>query len=104
MVSTLPHLRGKPRSQNQNSGLDASVQYGGALREDRRRYRRAFPESNRGNQYLLVAMDYFTKFPEVYAILNQEASTVADALVNNYFCRFGVTRELYSDQGRNFEF
>jgi hypothetical protein len=44
-------------------------------------------------------MDYFTKFPEVYAIRNQEASTVADALVNNYFCRFRVTRELYSDQG-----
>jgi hypothetical protein len=61
-----------------------------------------FPESDRGNQYLLVGMDYFTKWPEVYAIPNQEASTVADALVTN-FCRFGVPRELHSDQGYNFE-
>ena len=62
-----------------------------------------FPESDRGNRYLLVAMDYFTKWPEVYAIPNQEASTVADVLVNNFFCRFGVPMELHSDQGRNFE-
>jgi hypothetical protein len=48
-------------------------------------------------------MDYFTKWPEVYPIPDQEASTVADALMTNFFCRFGVPRELYSDQGRNFE-
>jgi transposase InsO family protein len=28
---------------------------------------------------------------------------VADALVTIVFCRFGVPRELHSDQGRNFE-
>ena len=39
----------------------------------------------------------------VYAIPNQEASTVADVLVNNFFCRFGVPMELHSEQGRNFE-
>jgi hypothetical protein len=61
-----------------------------------------FPESDKGNRHLLVAMDYFTKWPEVYAIPNQEASTVADALVT-VFCRFGVPRELHSDKGRNFE-
>jgi transposase InsO family protein len=48
-------------------------------------------------------MDYFTKWPEVYAIPNQKASTVAEALVTNFFCRFGIPRELHSDQGRNFE-
>jgi hypothetical protein len=47
-------------------------------------------------------MVYFTKWAEVHAIPNKEASTVADALVTN-FCRFGVPRELHSDQGRNFE-
>ena len=62
-----------------------------------------FPESDRGNRYLLVAMDYFTKWPEVYAIPNQDASTVPDVLVNNFFCRFGVPMEVHSDQGRNFE-
>jgi hypothetical protein len=62
-----------------------------------------FPESDRGNRFLLIAMDYFTKWPDVYAIPNQEASTVADFLVNNFFCRFGVPMELHRDQGRNFE-
>jgi len=62
-----------------------------------------FPDSDKGNRYLLIAMNYFTKWPEVYAIPNQEASTVADTLVTNFFCRFGVPMELHSDQGRNFE-
>jgi transposase InsO family protein len=48
-------------------------------------------------------VDYFTKWPEVYAIPNQEASTVADVLVSNFFSRFGVPMELHSDLGRNFE-
>jgi hypothetical protein len=48
-------------------------------------------------------MDYLTNWPVVYAIPNQEASTVADVLVKNFFCRFGVAMELHSDQGRNFE-
>jgi transposase InsO family protein len=48
-------------------------------------------------------VDYFTKWPEAYAIPNQEASTIAEALVMNFFCRFSIPRELHSDQGRNFE-
>ena len=48
-------------------------------------------------------MDYLAKWPEVYAIPNQAASTVADTLVTHFFCRFGVPIELHSDQGRNFE-
>jgi hypothetical protein len=62
-----------------------------------------FPRSDQGNRYLLIAMNYFTKWREVYAIPNQEASTVAEALVTNFFCRFGIPRELHSDQGSNFE-
>jgi transposase InsO family protein len=33
----------------------------------------------------------------------QEESTRAETLVTNFFCRFGIPRELHSDQGRNFE-
>ncbi|XP_056900058.1 uncharacterized protein LOC130531902 [Takifugu flavidus] len=53
--------------------------------------------------YVLVAMDYFTKWPEAYAVPDQSASTTAEHLVNEMFCRFGVPEELHSDQGRNFE-
>jgi hypothetical protein len=62
-----------------------------------------FPLSYQGDRYLLIAMDYFTKCPEAYAIPNQEASTIAEALVTNFFCRFGTPMELHSDQGRNIE-
>jgi hypothetical protein len=47
-------------------------------------------------------MDYFTKRPEVYPIPNQEASSVAEALVDNFVCRFGIPRQLLSDQCRIF--
>ena len=32
-----------------------------------------------GNRYVLVVTDYFTKWKESYAILNQEAETVAES-------------------------
>ncbi|UYV84759.1 K02A2.6-like [Cordylochernes scorpioides] len=48
-------------------------------------------------------MDYFNKWPEAYAIPNQEAKTVEKVLMDNLICRFGVPLELHSDQGRNFE-
>ncbi|KAI3373157.1 hypothetical protein L3Q82_006488 [Scortum barcoo] len=62
-----------------------------------------FPATERGNRYILVAMDYFTKWPEAYAVPDQSAATTAEHLVNEMFCRFGVPEELHSDQGRNFE-
>ena len=61
------------------------------------------PVTSSGNRYICVAMDYFTKWPEAYAIPDQEATTVAKALVEQFFSRLGIPKELHSDQGRNFE-
>jgi transposase InsO family protein len=61
------------------------------------------PLSEGGNRYILVAMDYFTKWPEAYPIPTQDAKTVAKILVAEFICRFGVPLELHSDQGTNFE-
>ncbi|KRZ13010.1 Retrovirus-related Pol polyprotein from transposon [Trichinella zimbabwensis] len=60
-------------------------------------------ETQSGNRYTLVVCDYFSKWPETFALPNAEARTVATALVNGIFCRYGAPETLHSDQGRNFE-
>jgi len=61
------------------------------------------PLTEDGNKYILIVADYFTKWVEAYPLPNQEAPTVAEVLVKEYVCRFGVPLLLHSDQGRNFE-
>ena len=62
-----------------------------------------FPESVAGNTYVLVVGDYFTRWMEAYPIPNQEATTVAKKLVNEFFLHYSPPEQLHSDQGRNFE-
>ncbi|XP_068990472.1 protein NYNRIN-like [Neodiprion pinetum] len=61
------------------------------------------PPTYSKNEYALVIADYFTKWPEVVPLANQETSTVAQAFVKEFICRHGVLLELHTDQGRNFE-
>ncbi|KRX52671.1 Transposon Tf2-9 polyprotein, partial [Trichinella sp. T6] len=60
-------------------------------------------ETKRGNRYLLVICDYFTKWPEAFPMSDAEATTIARHLVNGIFCRFRAPETIHSDQGRNFE-
>ena len=61
------------------------------------------PTAESGNKYDLLVGNYFTKWPEAYSLPNQEAITIAEVLVKEYICHFGVPLEIHSDQGRNFE-
>jgi len=61
------------------------------------------PATDRDNKYILVISDYFTKWTESYPMPNQEAETVANVVVREFISRFGVPRQLHTDQGRNFE-
>ena len=61
------------------------------------------PLTDRGNKYVLVVGDYFTKWVEAYAMPNMEAGTVAELFVSRFVCQFGVPDVLHTDQGRNFE-
>ncbi|UYV61724.1 hypothetical protein LAZ67_1006165, partial [Cordylochernes scorpioides] len=63
----------------------------------------SFPKSDLGNKYILVIMDYFTKWPVAVPIPDQEASTLSEALLKDWVCIFGVPKILHSHQGRNFE-
>lgn len=46
--------------------------------------------------YLLVVMDYFTKWPEFLSIPNQESEISSEGLVHNIFCRFGLSMDILS--------
>lgn len=61
------------------------------------------PITERENKYILVVGDMFTKWIENYPMPDQEAKTVAQVLVYKFFSRFGVPKQLHSDQGTNFE-
>ena len=59
-----------------------------------------FPITDHRNRYVLVAMDYFTKWPEVSALPDQSDITTAERLVSEMFCHFGASEELHSDQAK----
>jgi len=61
------------------------------------------PISKRGNKYVLMVIDQFTKWLECYPIPNQGAEIVAKTLVDNFISRFGCPLELHTDQGRNMD-
>lgn len=61
------------------------------------------PLTHRRNRYVLVCMDYFSKWVETYALPNIEAKTVARAFVEEFCCRFGLPEEIHSDQGSQFQ-
>ena len=58
-----------------------------------------------GNRYIIVAIDYITKFVEASCLKDATAVSTAKFIVNNLILRHGVPKgmSLLSDQGSNFE-
>ena len=50
------------------------------------------PETDKGNRYILVVSDYYTKWPEAFALRTQTAENVARVLVDEVFSRFETSR------------
>jgi hypothetical protein len=61
------------------------------------------PLTPRGNQYILVPTDHFTKWVEIMSIPDQTAQTCAEKLLNAVISRYGCPVTIHTDQGRNFE-
>ena len=61
------------------------------------------PITTQNNRYILVVMDQFTKLVEWYPIPDQKAKTVAKKIVLEYFSRYGVSLDIHSDQGSNYQ-
>src|SRR6266496_2536364 len=60
------------------------------------------PITREGNRYIVVAMDYFSRWPEVRLLKAANAATVATFLYEEIICRFGAPRILQSDRGTHF--
>ena len=59
--------------------------------------------TKKGNRYVLVVLDLFTKGVELVAIPDKSAKTVAEALVDHVFYRHGLLESLLTDRGLEFD-
>ena len=55
------------------------------------------PQTEDGNQGIMVVGDYGTRWMEAYALPDARAETVAAKFVTEFVCRFGVPREVHSN-------
>nr|GEZ75171.1 reverse transcriptase domain-containing protein [Tanacetum cinerariifolium] len=63
---------------------------------------RPFPEGPRKVKFLIVAMDYFTKWIEAKAVATITGGQVKKFVWDNIVCRFGIPGEIISDNGKQF--
>eukprot|EP00795_Rhopilema_esculentum_P005471 gene5471-biopygen457 len=61
-----------------------------------------FPVSEDGNRYIIVFSDYYTRWPEAFALPSTEAPRIAQLLVDEILARHSAPRTLLSDRGSNF--
>ena len=55
-----------------------------------------------GNQYILLAMDYVSKWVEAIACPRNDVNTVVGFIQRNILSRFGALRIIISDKGSHF--
>eukprot|EP00253_Pinus_taeda_P011702 PITA_11702 len=55
-----------------------------------------------GHGYIIVAIDYFTKWAEAMPTLSEDGHTVAQFLFNHVISRFGVPQAIATDHGKHF--
>jgi hypothetical protein len=60
------------------------------------------PRTSRGNKYIIVAMDYLTKWPEAKAVKDNTAKSVVKFLYEDIICRHGCPTKILSDRGSHF--
>lgn len=60
-------------------------------------------EIDNGNKYILVILDYFIKWMDVYLLRNIEVLIVVEVIVEQFIIKWGVLEIIYSEQGRYYE-
>ena len=64
-------------------------------------FARPFPETSKGHRYIIIVIDYFSKYSEVLATKDQTSRTAA-AFLQQLFDRFGVMSTIHCDHGKHF--
>ena len=59
------------------------------------------PKASNGHEYILMAIDYFTKWVEASSYKSITQVVVAQFLKHNIICRYGVSGELITNNGMN---
>ena len=62
-----------------------------------------FPIAMRQLKFLVVGIDYFTKWVEVEALATITKKNVRSFVWRNIVCRYGIPRVLVSDNGKQFD-
>ncbi|CAF4756647.1 unnamed protein product [Rotaria sp. Silwood2] len=61
-----------------------------------------FPPTPRQKKYLLVVVDYFTRWVDLFALRQTTATDIANILINEVVCRYGAPSYILSDNGPQF--
>jgi hypothetical protein len=60
-------------------------------------------KTKRGNKYIIVAVDYFTKWPEARAVKEATAKETVEFIMEEIICRHGCPEKIVSDRGTHFK-
>jgi len=60
---------------------------------------RPLPETNDGNEYILVEIDHYSKWSKVKAIKDHTITTIARFLEEDIICKYGVPKFIFIDNG-----
>uniref|UniRef100_A0A8B9J7P3 Gypsy retrotransposon integrase-like protein 1 n=1 Tax=Astyanax mexicanus TaxID=7994 RepID=A0A8B9J7P3_ASTMX len=61
------------------------------------------PITSRGHRYVLVIIDYFTRYVNHFPLKDQRAVTVAQCIFEEYIRQHGIPEAIHTDQGRQFD-
>ena len=62
-----------------------------------------FPLGKKQLRFLIVAIDYFTKWVEAKPVAMITKAKITSFVWKNIICRFGVPRVIISDNGKQFD-
>ena len=62
-----------------------------------------FPQGKKQLRFLIITIDYFTKWVEVEPVMTIMEAKVTSFVWENIICKFGVPYVIISDNGKQFD-